>query len=60
MKTCPRGCGLPRAFLLSPSPKLAGVSVEEFMDYPSRRNVSLHYADEELAEDLKTASRLGL
>lgn len=40
--------------------ELAGVSVEDFMDFSSRRKVSLHYADDELAEDRETASRLGL
>jgi predicted HTH domain antitoxin len=40
--------------------ELARVSVEEFMDFSSRRKVSLHYAEEDLVEDRETASRLGL
>jgi len=40
--------------------ELAGISVEDFMDFSSRRKVALHYADEDLAEDWETALRLGL
>ena len=40
--------------------ELAGASVEEFMDFSSRRKVSLHYAEDDLVEDRETAQRLGL
>jgi predicted HTH domain antitoxin len=40
--------------------ELAHLSVEEFMDLSARRQVSLHYADDDLAEDRATASRLKL
>lgn len=40
--------------------ELAGVSVEEFMEFSAHRQVSLHYAAEELAEDRRTAERLKL
>ena len=40
--------------------ELAGLGIEEFMDFSSLRKVSLHYADDDMAEDRETASRLGL
>ena len=35
--------------------ELAGVSVEEFMDFSARRQVPIHYAEDDLAEDRETA-----
>ena len=35
--------------------ELAGVGVEEFMEFSARRQVSLHYSPADLAEDQATA-----
>lgn len=40
--------------------ELAGVGVEEFMEFSSRRHVPLHYSPADLAEDQATAERLKL
>ena len=40
--------------------KFAGISVEEFMEFSAHRQVSLHYAETDLAEDRATADRLKL
>ena len=40
--------------------ELAGDSVEEFMEFSAQRQVSLHYAEADLAEDRATADRLKL
>jgi predicted HTH domain antitoxin len=40
--------------------ELAGVGVEQFMEFSAQREVSLHYAAEDLAEDRATADRLKL
>jgi predicted HTH domain antitoxin len=40
--------------------ELAGVSVEEFMEFSAHRQVSLHYTEADLAEDRATADRLKL
>lgn len=40
--------------------QLAGSTVEDFMDFSARREVPLHYAEAELAEDHAIASRLKL
>ncbi len=40
--------------------ELAGVGVEEFMEFSAHRQVSLHYAAADLAEDQATADRLQL
>jgi hypothetical protein len=40
--------------------ELAGVSVEEFMEFSADRQVSLHYTEADLAEDRATADRLKL
>jgi predicted HTH domain antitoxin len=40
--------------------ELAGVGVEEFMEVSAHRQVPLHYAADELAEDRETAARLQL
>ncbi|MCZ7634711.1 MAG: UPF0175 family protein [Verrucomicrobia bacterium] len=38
--------------------ELAGLSVEEFMEFATHREVPLHYTPEELEEDRATAARL--
>ena len=40
--------------------ELAGVSVEEFMEFSAHRQVSLHYTETDLEEDRATADRLKL
>jgi len=40
--------------------ELAGVSVEEFMEFAAHREVPLHYGEQELFEDRETARRLKL
>jgi len=40
--------------------ELAGASVEEFMEFSAHRQVSLHYAEDDLTEDRATADRLKL
>jgi hypothetical protein len=40
--------------------ELAGISIEEFMEFSSQREVPLHYTSDELAEDRATADRLNL
>lgn len=40
--------------------ELAGVGVEEFMEFSAHRQVSLHYAADDLVEDRATAARLKL
>ena len=40
--------------------ELAGVGVEEFMEFSAHRQVSLHYTSDDLAEDHATADRLKL
>ena len=40
--------------------ELAGVGVEEFMEFSAHRQVSLHYSPADLAEDHATADRLQL
>lgn len=40
--------------------ELAGVGIEEFMDFAAHRQVPFHYTAEELAEDRDTAARLKL
>lgn len=37
--------------------ELAGVGVEEFMEFSAHRQVSLHYSADDLVEDRATASR---
>ena len=38
--------------------ELAGVGIEEFMEFSAHRQVSLHYGEADLAEDHATAERL--
>ena len=38
--------------------ELAGVDIEEFMEFSAHRQVSLHYGEADLAEDHATAERL--
>ena len=38
--------------------ELAGVGIEEFMEFSAHRQVSLHYGEADLAEDQATAERL--
>jgi predicted HTH domain antitoxin len=38
--------------------ELAGVGIEEFMDFSAHRQVSLHYTADDLTEDRDTAARL--
>jgi predicted HTH domain antitoxin len=38
--------------------ELAGVSVDEFMDFSGRRQVAIHYVEDDLVEDRETAARL--
>ena len=40
--------------------ELAGLSLEQFMEFSSLRQVPLHYTAEEWAEDRDTAARLKL
>jgi predicted HTH domain antitoxin len=40
--------------------ELAGLSVEEFMEFSENRRVPLHYTEDDLAEDRNTATRLKL
>ncbi len=40
--------------------ELAGISVEEFMEFSAHRRVPLHYTAEDLAQDRATAARLEL
>jgi predicted HTH domain antitoxin len=40
--------------------ELAGVGIEEFMEFSADRQVSLHYTEADLAEDRATAERLKL
>ena len=40
--------------------ELAGVGIEEFMEFSAHRQVSLHYGEADLAEDHVTAERLSL
>ena len=40
--------------------ELAGVGIEEFMEFSAQREVPLHYAQADLAEDRETATRLKL
>jgi predicted HTH domain antitoxin len=40
--------------------ELAGVGVEEFMDFSAHREVSLKYTEDDLAADRDTAARLKL
>ena len=40
--------------------ELAGLGVEEFMEFSAQRKVALHYSEDDLAEDHDTASRLKL
>jgi predicted HTH domain antitoxin len=38
--------------------ELAGLGIEDFMDFSSHRQVPLHYTADDLAEDRVTAARL--
>ena len=40
--------------------ELAGVGIEEFMEFSAHRGVSLHYGEADLADDRETAGRLKL
>ena len=40
--------------------ELAGLGVEEFMEFSAQRQVALHYTADDLAEDRNTAARLKL
>jgi predicted HTH domain antitoxin len=40
--------------------ELAGLSLEEFMEFSAHREVPLHYTADDLAEDRDTAARLRL
>lgn len=40
--------------------ELAGLCVEEFMEFSAHRQVPLHYAADDLAEDRDTVARLKL
>lgn len=40
--------------------ELAGMGVEDFMEFSARREVPLHYTAADLVEDRDTATRLGL
>jgi predicted HTH domain antitoxin len=40
--------------------ELAGLSIEEFMEFSAHRQVPIHYTDDDLAEDRTTAARLKL
>ena len=40
--------------------ELAGISLEEFMEFSAHRQVPLHYTGSDLAEDRETAARLKL
>jgi predicted HTH domain antitoxin len=40
--------------------ELAGVGIEEFMEFSAHRQVPLHYTADDLAEDRATAGRLKL
>jgi len=40
--------------------ELAGLGVEEFMEFSAHRRVPLHYTADDLAEDRDTAARLKL
>ena len=40
--------------------ELAGISIEEFMEFAAHRRVSLHYTEADLAADRATADRLKL
>jgi len=40
--------------------ELAGVSIEEFMEFSAHRQVSLHYSEADLSADRATADRLKL
>jgi predicted HTH domain antitoxin len=40
--------------------ELAGLGVEEFMEFSAQRQVALHYTADDLAEDRQTAARLRL
>lgn len=40
--------------------ELCHTSLEQFMEFAGRHNVSLHYGAEELEEDRRTFERLGL
>ena len=40
--------------------ELAGLGVEEFMEFSALRRVPLHYTADDLAEDRNTAARLKL
>ena len=40
--------------------ELAGLGVEEFMEFSADRQVPLHYTADDLAEDRNTAARLKL
>ena len=40
--------------------ELAGISIEEFMEFSAHRQVPLHYTTAEWAEDRETAARLKL
>ncbi|MCX6902703.1 MAG: UPF0175 family protein [Verrucomicrobia bacterium] len=40
--------------------ELAGLGIEEFMEFSAHRRVPLHYTADDLAEDRDTAARLRL
>ena len=40
--------------------ELAGLSIEEFMEFSAQRQVPSHYSDDDLVEDRTTAARLNL
>ena len=40
--------------------ELAGLSIEEFMEFSAHRQVPSHYSDDDLVEDRTTAARLNL
>ena len=45
---------------LGRSAELAGIGLEEFMEFSAHRQVPLHYTESDLLDDRDTASRLKL
>lgn len=49
-----------RSISMGKAAEIAGISLAEFMEYSSQKEVTIHYTLEDLNEDRETIERMGL